>query len=120
MRRGQKDSRTLACHLQKIWHSFFREFWHHQLRVNVSLARRKKWRIVDSSDGIHPLHIHVISFEAMVLLSDLDYHRLHDTIWLPLFSTLRCGRDSKPGRERPYAIATCCRMKIPAMNFLIS
>lgn len=43
---------------------------------------------MNSSDGIHPLHIHVNSFELMGLPTDPNYHRLHDVVWLPPFSTL--------------------------------
>jgi FtsP/CotA-like multicopper oxidase with cupredoxin domain len=55
-------------------------------RVKVGSA--EEWRIVNNSDGIHPFHIHVNSFEVMGLPSDPSYHRLHDTIWLPPFSTI--------------------------------
>jgi suppressor of ftsI len=54
----------------------------------VRLETVQEWRIVNDSDGIHPFHIHVNSFEVMGLPSDLNYHRLHDTIWLPPFSSV--------------------------------
>jgi suppressor of ftsI len=54
----------------------------------VKLGTAEEWRIVNNSDGIHPFHIHVNSFEVMGLPSDPSYHRLHDTIWLPPFSSL--------------------------------
>ncbi len=54
----------------------------------VRIGTAEEWRIVNNSDGIHPFHIHVNSFEVMGLPSDPNYHRLHDTIWLPPFSSL--------------------------------
>jgi suppressor of ftsI len=54
----------------------------------VKLGTAEEWRIVNNSDGIHPFHIHVNSFEVMGLPSDPNYRRLHDTIWLPPFSSL--------------------------------
>jgi suppressor of ftsI len=54
----------------------------------VKLGTAEEWRIVNNSDGIHPFHIHVNSFEVMGLPSDPSYRRLHDTIWLPPFSSL--------------------------------
>jgi suppressor of ftsI len=54
----------------------------------VTLGSAQEWRIVNDSDGIHPFHIHVNSFEVIGLPSDPNYHRLHDTIWLPPFSSL--------------------------------
>jgi suppressor of ftsI len=54
----------------------------------VKRGTAQEWRIVNNSDGIHPFHIHVNSFEVLGLPSDPNYHRLHDTIWLPPFSRL--------------------------------
>jgi FtsP/CotA-like multicopper oxidase with cupredoxin domain len=54
----------------------------------VKLGTAEEWKIVNNSDGIHPFHIHVNSFEVMGLPSDPSYRRLHDTIWLPPFSTI--------------------------------
>jgi suppressor of ftsI len=56
---------------------------------SVALGTAEEWRIVNNSDGIHPFHIHVNSFEVMGLPSDPTYHRLHDTIWIPPFSGLK-------------------------------
>jgi FtsP/CotA-like multicopper oxidase with cupredoxin domain len=54
----------------------------------VTVGTAEEWRIVNNSDGIHPFHIHVNSFEVMGLPSDPGYHRLHDTVWLPPFSSI--------------------------------
>jgi suppressor of ftsI len=54
----------------------------------VKLGTAQEWRIVNDSDGIHPFHIHVNSFEVIGLPSDPGYRRLHDTIWVPPFSTV--------------------------------
>ncbi|HEX4211451.1 MAG TPA: multicopper oxidase domain-containing protein [Candidatus Binataceae bacterium] len=45
----------------------------------VKLGTAQEWTIVNDSDGIHPFHIHVNSFEVMRLPSDSSYHRLYDT-----------------------------------------
>ena len=54
----------------------------------VKVGTAEEWRLINNSDGIHPFHIHVNSFEVMGLPSDPNYRRLHDTIWLPPFSTI--------------------------------
>ncbi len=54
----------------------------------VKRATAEEWKIVNNSDGIHPFHIHVNSFEVMGLPHDPNYHRFHDTIWLPPFSSI--------------------------------
>jgi suppressor of ftsI len=54
----------------------------------VKVGSAEEWRIVNNSDGIHRFHIHVNSFEVMGLPSDPNYRRLHDTIWLPPFSSI--------------------------------
>lgn len=66
----------------------------------VRLGTAEEWEIVNHSDGIPPFHIHVNSFELMGLPSDPDYHRLHDTIWLPAFSSLRMRTRFKTWKEK--------------------
>jgi suppressor of ftsI len=66
----------------------------------VRLGTAEEWEIVNHSDGIHPFHIHVNSFEVMGLPSDPNYHRLHDTIWLPPFSSLRMRTRFKTWRGK--------------------
>jgi suppressor of ftsI len=54
----------------------------------VKAGTAEEWRIVNNSDGIHPFHIHVNSFEVIGISTDPNYRRLHDTIWLPPFSSI--------------------------------
>jgi len=54
----------------------------------VKLGTAEEWRLVNNSDGAHPFHIHVNSFEVIGLPSDPNYRRIHDTIWLPPFSSI--------------------------------
>lgn len=54
----------------------------------VKRATAEEWKIVNNSDGIHPFHIHVNSFEVMGLPHDPNYRRFHDTVWLPPFSSI--------------------------------
>jgi len=55
----------------------------------VRLGTAEEWTLANNSDGIHPFHIHVNSFEVMGMPGNPDYHRLHDTVWLAPFSELR-------------------------------
>jgi suppressor of ftsI len=52
----------------------------------VKLGTAEEWTLANKSDGIHPFHMHVNSFEVIGTPWDPNYHRLHDTIWLPPFS----------------------------------
>jgi len=52
----------------------------------VKLGTAEEWTLRNASDGIHPFHMHVNSFEVIGTPSDPRYHRFHDTIWLPPFS----------------------------------
>ena len=54
----------------------------------VKRGTAEEWQIVNNSDGIHPFHIHVNSFEVMGMPYDPKYRRIHDTVWLAPFSTL--------------------------------
>ena len=54
----------------------------------VKIGNVEEWKIVNNSDGAHPFHIHVNSFEVMGLPWDPGYRRLHDTVWVAPFSTL--------------------------------
>ena len=54
----------------------------------VKRGSADEWQIVNNSDGIHPFHIHVNSFEVIGMPYDPNYRRLHDTVWLAPFSTL--------------------------------
>jgi len=54
----------------------------------VKLGTAEEWKIVNNSDGIHPFHIHVNSFEVLGLPWDPGYRRVHDTVWLAPFSSL--------------------------------
>jgi suppressor of ftsI len=54
--------------------------------TNVKLGTCEEWTLANDSDGIHPFHMHVNSFEVIGTPWDRKYHRLHDTIWLPPFS----------------------------------
>lgn len=55
----------------------------------VKLGTAEEWQLVNDSDGIHPFHIHVNSFEVIGIPSDPNYRRIHDTIWLPPFSRIK-------------------------------
>lgn len=54
----------------------------------VKVGTAEEWQIINQSDGIHPFHIHVNSFEVLGLPIDLNYRRIHDTIWLAPYSKL--------------------------------
>jgi len=54
--------------------------------TSVKLGTAEEWTLANKSDGIHPFHLHVNSFEVIGTPWDPSYHRLHDTIWLPPFS----------------------------------
>jgi suppressor of ftsI len=54
--------------------------------TSVKLGTAEEWTLANKSDGIHPFHMHVNSFEVIGTPRDPNYHRLHDTIWLPPFS----------------------------------
>lgn len=53
---------------------------------NVRLGTAEEWTLNNNSDGIHPFHIHVNSFEVMGTPWDRNYRRIQDTLWLPPFS----------------------------------
>lgn len=55
----------------------------------VRMGTAEEWVLANNSDGIHPFHIHVNSFEVMGMPGSPEYHRLHDTIWLAPFSELK-------------------------------
>jgi suppressor of ftsI len=55
----------------------------------VRLGTAEEWTLANNSDGIHPFHIHVNSFEVMGMPGNPGYHRLHDTVWLAPFSELK-------------------------------
>jgi FtsP/CotA-like multicopper oxidase with cupredoxin domain len=88
----------------------------------VKLATAEEWRIVNNSDGIHPFHIHVNSFEVMGLPSDPNYHRLHDTIWLPPFSSITMRTRFKTWKGKSVYHCHVLPHEDSAMikNFLIS
>jgi suppressor of ftsI len=89
-------------------------------RVKVGTA--EEWHIVNNSDGVHPFHIHVNSFEVMGLPSDPSYHRLHDTIWLPPFSSIRMRTRFKTWKGKTVYHCHVLPHEDSAMikNFLIS
>jgi suppressor of ftsI len=88
----------------------------------VKLGTAEEWRIVNNSDGIHPFHIHVNSFEVMGLPSDPNYHRLHDTVWLPPFSniTMRTRFKSWKGKTVYHCHMLPHEDSAMIKNFLIS
>jgi suppressor of ftsI len=88
----------------------------------VKVGTAEEWRIVNNSDGIHPFHIHVNSFEVMGLPSDPDYHRIHDTIWLPPFSSLTMRTRFKTWKGKSVYHCHILPHEDSAMirNFLIS
>jgi len=93
-----------------------------QVDPRVKLGTAEEWRIVNNSDGIHPFHIHVNSFEVMGLPSDPSYHRLHDTIWLPPFSNLTMRTRFKTWKGKTVYHCHVLPHEDSAMikNFLIS
>jgi suppressor of ftsI len=88
----------------------------------VKVGSAEEWHIVNNSDGIHPFHIHVNSFEVMGLPSDPGYHRLHDTIWLPPFSSLTMRTRFKTWKGKTVYHCHVLPHEDSAMikNFLIS
>jgi suppressor of ftsI len=88
----------------------------------VKVGTAEEWRIVNNSDGIHPFHIHVNSFEVMGIPSDPSYHRLHDTIWLPPFSGLTMRTRFKTWKGKTVYHCHVLPHEDSAMikNFLIS
>lgn len=56
--------------------------------ANPKLGTAEEWTIDNQSDGIHPFHVHVNSFEVISVPWDSAYHRIHDTIWVPPFSKI--------------------------------
>jgi len=57
--------------------------------TEVKVGTAEEWTLANKSDGIHPFHMHVNSFEVIGTPWDPKYHRLHDTIWLAPFSETR-------------------------------
>jgi suppressor of ftsI len=88
----------------------------------VAVGTAEEWRIVNNSDGIHPFHIHVNSFEVIGLPSDPTYHRLHDTIWLPPFSSITMRTRFKTWKGKSVYHCHVLPHEDSAMirNFLIS
>jgi suppressor of ftsI len=43
----------------------------------------EEWVLINATGEGHPFHIHTNSFEVLGLPFDPNYHRLHDTIWIP-------------------------------------
>jgi suppressor of ftsI len=88
----------------------------------VKVGTAEEWQIINNSDGIHPFHIHVNSFEVMGLPSDPDYHRLHDTVWLPPFSKLTMRTRFKTWKGKTVYHCHVLPHEDSAMikNFLIS
>ncbi len=88
----------------------------------VKVGTAEEWKIVNNSDGIHPFHIHVNSFEVMGMPSDPNYHRLHDTVWLPPFSTLTMRTRFKTWKGKSVYHCHVLPHEDSAMikNFLIS
>jgi FtsP/CotA-like multicopper oxidase with cupredoxin domain len=88
----------------------------------VKAGTAEEWQIVNNSDGIHPFHIHVNSFEVMGMPSDPNYHRLHDTVWLPPFSKLTMRTRFKTWKGKTVYHCHVLPHEDSAMirNFLIS
>ncbi|HVN63693.1 MAG TPA: multicopper oxidase domain-containing protein, partial [Candidatus Binataceae bacterium] len=88
----------------------------------VKIGTAEEWRIVNNSDGIHPFHIHVNSFEVMGIPSDPSYRRLHDTIWVPPFSSLTMRTRFKTWKGKSVYHCHIMPHEDSAMikNFLIS
>ncbi len=88
----------------------------------VALGNAQEWKIVNNSDGIHPFHIHVNSFEVIGLPSDPNYRRLHDVIWLPPFSSLTMRTRFKTWRGKTVYHCHVLPHEDSAMikNFLIA
>jgi FtsP/CotA-like multicopper oxidase with cupredoxin domain len=88
----------------------------------VKLGTAEEWRIDNKSDGIHPFHIHVNSFEVMGLPSDPSYRRMHDTVWLPPFSSLTMRTRFKTWKGKTVYHCHVLPHEDSAMikNFLIS
>ena len=57
--------------------------------TEVKVGTAEEWTLANKSDGIHPFHLHVNSFEVIGTPWDPNYRRVQDTIWLPPFSETR-------------------------------
>jgi suppressor of ftsI len=88
----------------------------------VKVGTAEQWRLVNNSDGIHPFHIHVNSFEVIGLPSDPNYRRIHDVIWLPPFSTITMRTRFKTWKGKTVYHCHVLPHEDSAMikNFLIS
>ena len=60
-----------------------------RIDATAKLGTAEEWIIDNQSDGIHPFHVHVNSFEVVSVPWDKNYHRMHDTIWVPPFSKVK-------------------------------
>ncbi|HUN59233.1 MAG TPA: multicopper oxidase domain-containing protein [Candidatus Binataceae bacterium] len=88
----------------------------------VTHGTAQEWQIVNNSDTIHPFHIHVNSFEMIGLPSNPDYRRLHDTIWIPPFSSITMRTRFKTWKGKTVYHCHVLPHEDSAMlkNFLIS
>ena len=60
-----------------------------RIDANPKLGTAEEWTIDNQSDGIHPFHVHVNSFEVVSVPWNSAYRRMHDTIWVPPFSKVK-------------------------------
>lgn len=90
--------------------------------ANPKLGTAEEWTIDNNSDGIHPLHVHVNSFEVISAPWDHAYHRIHDTIWVPPFSKLKIRMRFKTWKGKSVYHCHILPHEDTAMiqNFLIS
>ncbi|HEY6421154.1 MAG TPA: multicopper oxidase domain-containing protein [Candidatus Binataceae bacterium] len=88
----------------------------------VKLGTAEEWTVVSDSDGSHPLHVHVNSFEVLGVPWDAAYRRMHDTIWVPPYSQLKVRMRFKTWKGKTVYHCHVLPHEDSAMiqNFLIS
>ncbi|MBV9224212.1 MAG: multicopper oxidase family protein [Acidobacteriaceae bacterium] len=93
-----------------------------RIDANPRLGTAEEWTIDNQSDGIHPFHVHVNSFEVVSAPWDETYHRLHDTIWVPPFSKVKLRMRFKTWKGKSVYHCHVLPHEDTAMiqNFLVS
>jgi len=89
---------------------------------NVRLGTAEEWTLNNNSDGIHPFHMHVNSFEVMGTPWDRNYRRIQDTLWLPPYSETKVRMRFKQWKGKSVFHCHILPHEDTAMiaNFLIS
>jgi suppressor of ftsI len=93
-----------------------------RIDANPKLNTAEEWTVDNQSDGIHPFHVHVNSFEVISVPWDSKYHRIQDTIWVPPFSKVKLRMRFKTWKGKSVYHCHVLPHEDTAMiqNFLIS